>query len=52
MKTYLTPREGLDYYQQKAAMDLYLYAEDKPIAGMYPEIWGLEEVSAYVCIPI
>lgn len=48
VKAYLMPREGLDYYQQRTAMDLYLYAEDKPIAGMYPEIWEPEEVSAYV----
>lgn len=48
VKAYLTPREGLDYYQQRTAMDLYLYGEDKPIAGMYPEIWKSREVSAYV----
>ena len=48
VKAYLTPRDGPDYYQQKTAMELYLYGEDMPIAGMYPEIWEAEEVSAYV----
>lgn len=48
VKNHLTPKEGRDYHQQRLAMDLYLHMEDKPIAGMYPEMWELEEVSAYV----
>ena len=48
VKAYLTPRKGVDYYQQKTPMELYLYGEDRPIAGMYPEIWKSREVSAYV----
>ena len=48
VKAYLTSRETSDYYQERIAMDLYLYGEDRAIAGMYPEIWESEEVSAYV----
>ena len=40
--------ETPDYYQERIAIELYLYGEDMPIAGMYPEIWEAEEVSAYV----
>ena len=48
VKSYLMSREKPDYYQERIEMDLYLYEEDMPIAGMYPEIWESEEVSAYV----
>lgn len=48
VKSYLTSKEKADYYQERIEMDLYLYGEDMPIAGMYPEIWESEEVSAYV----
>ena len=48
VKSYLTSKGKSDYYQERIAMDLYLCEEDRPIAGMYPEIWESEEVSAYV----
>ena len=48
VKSYLTSKEKTNYYQERIAMDLYLHEEDIPIAGMYPEIWESEEVSAYI----
>lgn len=32
-------------------MEVYIYEEDKPIVGMYPEMHEIKEVSVYVYRP-
>lgn len=51
VKTYLTPQKEQSYYQQRTTMEVYIYEEDKPIVGMYPEMHEIKEVSVYVYRP-
>lgn len=52
-KTYLTDTKQKEHshYQPQITLEIYIYEEDKPIVGMYPEMRGLEGVSVYVYRP-
>lgn len=47
VKTYLEPKEETYPYQPQVALELYIHKVDHPIAGMYPEFYGLEGLSIY-----
>lgn len=47
VKTYLEPREKDDFYRPQVTLELYIHKIDLPIAGMYPEFYGLEGLKIY-----
>ena len=47
VKTYLEPREKDDYCRPQVTLELYIHKIDHPIAGMYPEFYGLEGLKIY-----
>lgn len=51
VKTYLEPKEEDVYHRPQITIELYIHKADHPIAGMYPEPYGLEGLSVYVYRP-
>lgn len=47
VKTYLEPREKDDHCRPQVTLELYIHKIDHPIAGMYPEFYGLEGLKIY-----
>lgn len=47
VKTYLEPREKDNYCRPQVTLELYIHKIDHPIAGMYPEFYGLEGLKIY-----
>lgn len=47
VKTYLEPSEKDDDCRLQVTLELYIHKIDHPIAGMYPEFYGLEGLKIY-----
>lgn len=47
VKTYLVSKEEDNYQRPQIALELYIHKIDHPIAGMYPEFYGLEGLKIY-----
>ncbi len=47
VKTYLEPRKKDGYCRPQVTLELYIHKIDYPIAGMYPEFYGLEGLKIY-----
>lgn len=51
VKTYLVQETEEDYYKPQITLELYIHKIDHPIAGMYPEFYGLKGLSIYAYRP-
>lgn len=47
VKDYLVPEEDARFPRSKIEIELYIHKIDHPIAGMYPELYGLEGLKVY-----
>lgn len=47
VKDYLVPEDDTHFQQSKIEIELYIHKIDHPIAGMYPELYGLEGLRIY-----
>ena len=47
VKDYLVPGEDARFPRSKIEIELYIHKIDHPIAGMYPELYGLEGLKVY-----
>lgn len=47
VKDYLVSEEDANFPQSKIEIELYIHKIDHPIAGMYPELYGLEGLKVY-----
>lgn len=48
VKDYLLQEEDERFPQPEIEIELYIHKIDRPIAGMYPELYGLEGLRVYV----